>query len=698
MTRQTYLLRKSGRYHFRRRFAFAGTSGEPISIALGTADPRLARNLARRLAVRWDEMRFEMEFMADRKTLTLAEQQSIMRKALEAELCDATRAAPGSTVPIVASDTQRKALIAAYKIAGSVSNIEPLSTRAQVETVIDESWTPEEVELLRKTLKFYVTPMSVSKTKVDEELRSLDIPVNEQTCAEARWMMFRGKIEAQERLSLLRHAQFQGCIVPGLELLDDEKVRQARHVKLASRPQECQLPPIANAPVASVPIREHPLYAETSTIRFSEQIDELHALLFEKNGWQPDGGKTRLMLESFAWLTGDKIMSDYRPADIDLYIKRLTRIPKGFKWGELNKSGGMAVPYDQTAFPSDVEDIPPEQVRLPRTINSYLSKIRSASELLKKTHWLPKSGSGKIMCFDGAFLTIEADPADPRRVPWTPEHLKAMYSLPLWQGGGGEHKRLAPSDKPRIYWDAAYWVPLIGTYTGLSREEACGLECVDIAFEYSIPFLIVQKNMTKSKDGKKPAGLKRSSRYRLMPLHPELLRLGFAEYVAAVEAAGSPMLFPELYEDAAKHSSEGKKVPQKGGRRFYAIAWRFIMDATHARMPLPETRDGKKADFHSQRTYNNSILAAPGVGETLIADHMGHARKGTGPKHYNRRGLTVGQEKELSERLDVLVREMPIVTDHVACADGELLPLQERSRVGSAPGRNAANRFCADPT
>lgn len=463
MTRQTYLLRKSGRYHFRRRFAFAGTSGEPISIALGTADPQLARNLARRLAARWDEMRFEMELTTDRKTLTLTEQQSIMRKALAAELSDATRATPGSTAISVPNEKQRKALIAAYRIVGALPYEAETLSLAQFDAAIDESWAPDEVELLRKTLQFYVTPMSVSRSMVDEELNSLDIPVNDKTRAEARWMMFRGKIEAQERLSLLRQAQFKDLPIPGLELLDDEKVRQARRTKLAEQREQGTSSGASEKPEAFAPAREHTLYAQISTVRFGEQIDDLLRRLFSKNGWQPDGGKTKLMLESFAWLTGDKLMSDYVPADVDLYVERLQRIPKGFVWGELYKSGGMAAPYDDAAFPSNLNDIPREKRRLPRTVNSYVSKLRSASKLLKKSHWLPKSGSGEIMCFDDAFLTVEDDPADPRRVPWTPEHLKSMYALPLWQGGGGEHKRLAPSDPPKIYWDAAYWVPLIAT-------------------------------------------------------------------------------------------------------------------------------------------------------------------------------------------------------------------------------------------
>lgn len=56
------------------------------------------------------------------------------------------------------------------------------------------------------------------------------------------------------------------------------------------------------------------------------------------------------MLEAFAWLTGDKKMSDYEPADINLYVRRMALIPKNFLWAHLHKPGAMAEPFDPSAF------------------------------------------------------------------------------------------------------------------------------------------------------------------------------------------------------------------------------------------------------------------------------------------------------------------------------------------------------------
>ena len=83
------------------------------------------------------------------------------------------------------------------------------------------------------------------------------------------------------------------------------------------------------------------------------------------------------------------------------------------------------------------------------------------------------------------------------------------------------------------------------------------------------------------------------------------------------------------------------------------------------------------------------------MAEKILAMHMGHARKGTGPKKYDRRSLALGEVKELRERLDIMVREMPNVTSHIPRQDHvNLLHLRKRSRVGSAPGRDAQRKFC----
>lgn len=87
-------------------------------------------------------------------------------------------------------------------------------------------------------------------------------------------------------------------------------------------------------------------------------------------------------------------------------------------------------------------------------------------------------------------------------------------------------------------------------------------------------------------------------------------------------------------------------------------------------------------------------MAAEDVSEALLARHIGQSPRTTGGKNYNRRALALGEERELEERRQVLEREVPAVTIHVpAPVKVNLLHLNKRSRVGSAPGRDASLYF-----
>lgn len=702
MGRQTYLLRKAGRYHFRRRCAFGVGNRNPITLALGTSDPGDARRIASRLAVRWDAISMHVAARIERGTLTIEEQRALFRQGLEEELCHATRHVTAQKRPEIDEAAYSRIAVAAYTIVGSVPHDTPALSADLIESHIDDSWSDAERRFLINMLRLYVTPMTVSRSNAADALAPLGTPINDGTLAEARWNIIRGRIEAHKRAPLVDHPLFADHDVPAAYLMDDDLVRQARRVTpIASRPTPVEQGAEPTASAAAPPA-DTGYFIGTTDVRFSEQLEEMLETMILNKKYKPDRGQRRRVLETFAWITGDKHLSDYGPDDRTLFVKKMKNIPNTVRFGELGKTGPMARPFVEAVF---VEPSAETQ-RSDRTINRDLTILAAAEDVLHETYWRPRYNGGRVVNFLKSWTKIEDDFADPKRVPWTPSHLQTMYSLPLWQGGGGPTNRLKAIAPTKVYQDAAYWLPLFGTYTGVAREEGAGFEVIDFNFECDVPFVMVQANMTRSKDGKTKAGLKRKARHRVMPLHPELLRLGIRPFVEAMNAEGHTMIFPELYLPEAKYDRPGnqmadatdrpKKAEAFGGRRFYAISWCFLMDATHAVMPLPETSDGKKADFHSQRTYNESVLASPEVSQTIIDRHMGHAQQGTGPRRYLRRELALGEVRELQERLDVMIKQMPVVTDHVPVQETViLLPLIERSRVGSAPGRNAKHKFCA---
>ncbi|WP_156522823.1 hypothetical protein [Erythrobacter neustonensis] len=639
--------------------------------------------------MKWDDLNVLMAPNFERGHLTIHEQEALFRKGLEDELARATahvRAPMGSAQPHAGL---HRIMEAAYRIVARVPHDAATIQFETIEAETDETWTGEETLLLWKTLKLLVTPMSVSQNEAKEAIEQLGGPLNEGAIREARSQILHGYAEAHRRSTFLDSEEVNASGRGVMALLDDAIIGRA--CAAHNKPQ-APSPPVPETAAATISPGNHPMpesiYAFPSDLRFSEVMHKVLAELAEEKGWAKDNGQREAVCERAAWICGDKPLRDWSAADAKYFAKTVAKFPNDFKWGKLGVSGAMAVPFDEKDIPSNEG-----KERNARTINRDLSILQNVSRRLAKTHWRLKYSKDIEVDFLAYTITVVDDQEDPDRMPWTPKHLKVLYSLPLWQGGGGNIARLKPSKRPIIYMDAAYWLPLIATYTGLCREEGAGLEVDDFNFDCEVPYLVVKKNELRR--------LKNNSRARVMPLHPELLELGLQRYVEAIarEQKHVPGLctpvFPELWCDDAKYHGGGEKVPSFGGRRFYAIAWRYIADATHGVMPLPETRDGKKADFHSQRTYNQSVLAAPDVADKLLAMHMGHAREGTGPKKYDRRALALGEVKELRERLVIMVREMPIVTAHIPRQKKvQLLHIRHRSRVGSAPGRDAQRKFC----
>jgi hypothetical protein len=105
------------------------------------------------------------------------------------------------------------------------------------------------------------------------------------------------------------------------------------------------------------------------------------------------------------------------------------------------------------------------------------------------------------------------------------------------------------------------------------------------------------------------------------------------------------------------------------------------------RLPVPRNRAGKGPDIHSIRALGASFYEVDGVNEIMRADLMGHARATVNGKHYSKRIATEGLTVVLRERLDFMSRYVPTITTDLNPWPIRLLPLDQRSRVGSARPR-----------
>ncbi len=102
--------------------------------------------------------------------------------------------------------------------------------------------------------------------------------------------------------------------------------------------------------------------------------------------------------------------------------------------------------------------------------------------------------------------------------------LHMQYTLPDAKQGGRE---------------AAYWIPLIGAFTGARLGEVCQLRTADVQVVDGIPVLV----LTDDGEGQ---SIKTEAGNRSIPIHSELIRLGFLGYAEAMRKAGHASLWPAL--------------------------------------------------------------------------------------------------------------------------------------------------------
>lgn len=166
----------------------------------------------------------------------------------------------------------------------------------------------------------------------------------------------------------------------------------------------------------------------------------------------------------------------------------------------------------------------------PATINKgrgILAAIFATAKKSKKLVSNPFEGMEKVPVED----------TDATRY-YTIAELQAIFNSPVFTqgerptGGRGE---------------AAFWMPLIGLYTGARLNEIGQLHTEEVSEEDGIPYIHFKHDPSSGRTIK-------AKKNRMVPIHPDLVKMGFLDYVEGLKAKHEKQLFPLLV------------VPRKGGK------------------------------------------------------------------------------------------------------------------------------------
>ncbi|MCO5791286.1 MAG: hypothetical protein HEQ21_00530 [Blastomonas sp.] len=198
-----------------------------------------------------------------------------------------------------------------------------------------------------------------------------------------------------------------------------------------------------------------------------------------------------------------------------------------------------------------------------------------------------------------------ADGGKGKRLPFSLAELQAIFASPVYANG----------DRPKAgKGEAAYWLPLLGLFTGARLEEIGQLRVPDVQrLEYPDQDGQMQAgwflHITESTDERGQTNrIKNAASERLVPVHPELERLGFITYVQGLKDQKGrvfPDLVPNIYG----------RLTAKWGEWFGPYI-RGVCGITD-----------KRKVFHSFRHTFKDYIRRAKIAEGVQRQLMGHAGK-----------------------------------------------------------------------
>jgi integrase len=205
-----------------------------------------------------------------------------------------------------------------------------------------------------------------------------------------------------------------------------------------------------------------------------------------------------------------------------------------------------------------------------------------------------------------ARMRLEVD--EPDREPFATAELQKLFGSPVFTNG----------ERPKAgRGDAAYWLPLLALFTGGRRGELTSLSVADVSRDSASGEMM----LTITEDRLSGKSLKTRNSQRVLPVHPELRKLGFLDYVSKVgrKRGDKAWLFPLVAPDISGGDAAWTKW---FGRHIRSLG----------------IKDTSKV-FHSLRHNFIDAMRAGGVDEELRMALAGHGWMNTTNRGYGAKDM-----------------------------------------------------------
>ena len=409
-----------------------------------------------------------------------------------------------------------------------------------------------------------------------------------------------------DRLALFRPATSTVQVIGEAEYdLPPDVLAALRHAKVGEDVSSmiADLRPLA----ADVPVALPAVSVDTSSpLRNADELLSVlwpryasHKVLLEE--WkQTEADATKTTVKHWIECCGDRRPGDYTTDDAFAFHMMMKKLPSNY--------------YHNSAYRSIYEA---EGVRAvvamskEHIVDRMSNKTWNSHNSTMNGFFLWCAGKGAALpkgtesICSGEFVSIPKKAVrrhdDPSRIIYEDHQIRTLFSAPKFTGAKSGH--YWKQTGPLVTRDHRYWLPLIGALHGNRREEPTLLRVKHVRrtaagiayFNWTAPELF--------------GGLKDVGSPRDVPLHCDLLRLGFMEARVDGRDPEAP-LFPE----AVSFGMMGRNAEPFG-------SW-FGLFRRHCGIVDP------RLDFHSWRHTAETLLLRAGVPQSHVDEILGHESEG----------------------------------------------------------------------
>ncbi|MDP4025731.1 site-specific integrase [Methylobacterium sp. NEAU 140] len=263
----------------------------------------------------------------------------------------------------------------------------------------------------------------------------------------------------------------------------------------------------------------------------------------------------------------------------------------------------------------------PEADRLrPSTINHYIDSLATLFNYAESERWISQNPAKR--------LALKGVKKRHRRDPFTVAELTAIFQALLYIGCQDDENGYAKPgpNRPRR---GRFWIPLVGLYTGMRQGEIAQLRTEDVRLFQGVLCIFISADGDDVDEADRKR-VKTEAGERYIPVHPMLVRIGFAQHVERMRKAGAERLFPDIVRGADGYFSPFSK-------------WfsRFLADAGVKR---------ERNAFHSFRHTFRDAMREASVPPDVVTALGGWVRGGM-EEHYGSGRITASVLKEHMQRI-----------------------------------------------